>query len=1148
MRIPLILLAAACVVGCSPKTSPRSTSDAICQNGDRCLCGAVAIPKAIAGDWACGDGAWRCFREAGCTVNGVVYPPGVDWTQYGIQCGTQGPLSAEDMPGYRCDTYREQWTCDRETCSCWGKTIAKGKNCASDICLGIRMHAYEGTDSDCLVCDAKGWSVDCDSENHGGVFVVNDWEYDIRNGTRIAPEGAICEGTTPESRAENAKAGRVIATPTAYRIPFEALMDYRCTDIDWNHGNHWVCVNPDGCDCGDARCSDKEYCDNGECRLLPQKCEAGNCPCGDGVCMRGGTCVDGYCICGMEWENRNEESQSPESLSINDYAGFWSDDYENGGRVSSLIVNNNLGDFACEVMSYEGTCYGQDAVVLCDKKEGCHTPDGRHYLYRQTAIGNTHFADEWDEVAVDYHVDAGFDTVAVSSPFGTCVLDRHDGLVRKRDAAGSDTWICDEAECACGEGKCTLGQICRKGVCENDACPIPHASKRLRYVTNEPDCDLSASEEAAGIVDADGYARGKVDETKELECGGNWVWDYDSRTCKGGTRYCRGAKDTESKPIPKDSKHYFCRGVSKPKDTEHKAWKCDSLDECLCGDRFCPYNAFCIDEVCTFDGKPVPEQARRPGCRYTDDGQLLCPGDKIDSPKHEPQNSKPGNWVCEDLAGCWCNDVRCPYGARCQDGKVLCHSRPIPEKDPWNYDCTEDGFWVCNRRGEGCACGDKMCPGYGACENGTCTCNGRNAPAEGYACRGNGEYDWQLVQGMYQSRILAIDLEWQCEGKDGCVCGNTRCREKETCWDGVCSCGGQPALAEGYVCHLSELRPAEWKCTEKDGCACGNTRCRENEACENGSCTCGGLLSPGEDFVCLQMGDDDTVWRCTNPEGCTAQKACMEKGDRVSRHDTCDLRRASHTAIRNGEYYCGDSVMHMENGAYLCTDGRQVCDAASCPCGDTACPKYAVCSDGQCLHPATQKPISAAQDGYYTEGVMRLCMADACPCADGVQCSRGEYCLLEKCQTPEIRFDAGHYYVGTFDDEAPDPDETHLDWPGWQEQYRQYAMQFEKTVEWECSSQEFDWKMRELCANPAGCDCNGARCSLGMECGAKGCEGDGLHPEREICRNVRLNGRTGYVCTDFGWKCTEPQCSCGDQTCAQNEICLAPGICASIRQ
>ena len=1063
----LLALILACVTGCSEKPvqtqpeastrpdtppqatpqqeeTPAATSDAppqpACTGGteadENCLCGNVTLARADSEGWACADNFWRCVHNGGCQNQGRHYPAGVDLTENGIQCGLRGDIPERE--GFKCAIQESAWVCVQDTCTCHGKTIARDKRCLSNTCQGIVIDQNDG-----LTCTPPGWKINWEDRD----ITLSGRNYQLSWPIIIGQNVLKCD---------------------TWEIAWADADKYKCEEIEiecefeeWKLSYHWTCTYEKGCACGDTKCKNGEQCNLGKCVRYAKTCEKGNCPCGDGFCMKDGVCVDGHCICGEPSSHMtNMEVTSNGETKINQNNRYWKDfdNKSNGGRINRLFVSNRFGEFTCSEETSGGSCYDTDHFVTCENENGCHTTDGRHYVYGDGTPGFYNHDEH-------FHVDAGFDLVVSSPSDGTCVLDRQDDLKPMHEVGKkADVFICDEPQCRCGKQKCHLGQICRKGICEFDTCQVKDAYLEKIYVQDDPDCegaDPGTDQEAGTAAHSpqgdtpETHAPGTDhDDFAQVEhvCPGEWTRIYDTKKCKGGTRYCRGVKDKVSMPAPQEPEGYSCESMDNHDDA-HKAWKCRKTN-CKCGGEFCPEFATCIAETCLFDGKPVPAEAKHEGCSISKKYGVSCETASFanglpccgERPPGEgfvcemPHYNESGRWICDDPNGCLCHGRFTPQHASCEQGRLLCHGLEFRDGDSRQYACEPiysnwRRSWTCTAP-EGCTCGSRRCNDTEICVNGACTCKGLLKPEGHFECaRGYSE------------------IYWKCKDPDGCTCpfDGTHIEENDTC--------DPPSLEQfkhleikndAYVCGktpMPDLR--NFFCNENHEIACDQTLCSCNTGdsapscpkfalCDGGKCLHPKTHQPitqdehgyfhegiiqmclAKNCPCKTAKEDCKTGEFCTANGCETLELNYDKGhyfagyveiDEDAYEDTYkDWKHHWKTLLPAWDkiyasYYfqlwifmrpeCTDLFGNYEYSA-ICALPQ------GCPCGTEICPYGETCKDNRCntsddfdkqgnaLCHFTRlaPPIYDFQCG----ALGWTCNGPTCPCGDA-QCRPSELCL-----------------------------------------------------------------------------------------------------------------------------------------------------------
>ena len=668
-------------------------------------------------------------------------------------------------------------------------------------------------------------------------------------------------------------------------IPLSALSkDHKAETLDYIcRYKHWVCDSDKGCDCFDGYDNHSiqrgEVCDNRVCKSnlsdrvtetystpasiiyqcsgskqrrcddespkwLPSGlCLDGNCPCGDGYCMKFGVCTDGVCTCHDLKTNLHGEFYC--NLYSIVYAG---DPYDCG-------VDDRYDDVG--------------GILSCEKEGGCYTSDGRHYP-RNATIGFNGFdiihGDERKMQAfirernyqenLYFHIDAGFDTTIESiSELGECVLDRTDSIPRWSDITNHDSanseYICDKRTCKCGADTCRIGEICRSGRCVSDTCQAHGATRAICEVDIHNGERSFVSEKIPGacidiqaveklreriaedayqkythgerqihymygdreiheweLDDVEGYSFSipdslniidmflKIMNITDLREGNKY---YDVAECKGGHRYCHGVNNDPIR-ISDNPKGWACKTVESlygiGKKTGLKAWVCDDKDGCICGNTPCGYLKSCIDGQCHdvslpveyCDGKPLEAGYE---CSYfcSHTGTEECVDDGMKCVERE----------------CACGESVCKYGEMCRNGRCLV----IKDDEPYTVGPGND------------------CVIHTTSNSAKCTCYGDGKLDE------NGCWCGEVKLKNAQETCLHIHDQYYvlCNDSEGCSCGDTKCPMSSYCSDNQCI----DPLTGKPVPESSEKLGLATSCV-KETCKCGDSVCHQGQFCYGSEC------------------------------------------------------------------------------------------------------------------------------------------------------------------------------------------------------------------------------------------------------------------------------------------------------------------------
>ena len=294
-------------------------------------------PDSCDNSWVCQDKTWTCAQPEGCSCNSKKYPARSVIKDNKVLCGEHE--SPEYIENYIC--LDGLMVCAVDKCQCGGSTIS-----ASDACIQNTPAFYNNCAIPFTRCkDPKDRNSEmwCGDDPYSSVIIEmdgTDWEF--------YKEYYTCENGL------------------------------------------WVCRNPSGCSCGKAaeqRDGAKylQVCDNGEIIDLPvftthkpsepklekvEKCEKGNCKCGDGACANGAFCINGTCYCGY-------------------IEGIL---YSFTKQIGvTLITGNDYGEFSCDYTLEVGSSAGEsEAELTCTRSNGCTTTITKtKYKKDDTVSGDT---------------------------------------------------------------------------------------------------------------------------------------------------------------------------------------------------------------------------------------------------------------------------------------------------------------------------------------------------------------------------------------------------------------------------------------------------------------------------------------------------------------------------------------------------------------------------------------------------------------------------------------------------------------------------------------------------------------------------------------------------------------------------------------
>lgn len=859
-------------------------------------------------------------------------------------------------------------------------------------------------DSDSEYSNAK--SSDTDDSDIFYLYINNSWKKfgkDLHDSD--ATDWDICQEEEGRDSCERIRESNIAYCEgipgTSLRKDGKTTGDYKC------RYDHWVCNSPKGCECFDGYETKKiqlgDFCENkiimaslpdnvyrrltihcGEfaqaggyltdagCKQFfcpatvdywkaykdytspgPEVCLDGNCPCGDGYCMKLGTCTDGICSCG--------------NLKTNQHGDFYCSNYY---AQWPYWVG---GDY-CPVQA--------DGILVCYKEGGCHTSDGRHYP-QYASIGYTSFSDfcsRGEDInynrfhkksyednrayrdSLMYHIDAGFDTTQESlSILGECVLDRTDSIPRWTDIHSNNTatseFICDSSNCPCNTQTCHLGEICRSGKCVADSCKAHKKTKPMcsvnidtgyldfinpfntsqctnisRIAFDENDGNRIFEDDICGISASirDDLSQSENEKRKRMLQSESYTPEkyFDVIECKGGHRYCHGKNNSPIR-IPDNSKGWECRDVTSlpgtDKHTDLKTWVCMNKSGCTCGKSKCEYSKTCIDNQCIdaslvfgeCQGKPMEDGYQ---CRYTRNGRddlireigMAC----------NQSECACGNSVCAE--GEICRNGRCIIG---EENPLVSFARFLKRSDYNNY------YYCINK--SGCQCNDKSIKFDDECNlSMPCYGDGR-LDKTGCIC---GDIKLNDVQNEtcvhYHDQYYVL-----CNHPEGCTCGETKCPMSSYCSQNQCidPLTGKPVEKSSVKIGLAT------SCTDEQ-CSCADSTCTKGQFCYGAAChdnIYANILHGKRYFYdergikFIETADQDTFdWNFIqsydmserNPENLPLD----EYGFIPYYHSYAECCGGSESVFKEGELRC-----MLESG---------------CACGNHSCPWGAQCIQGECVY------------------------------------------------------------------------------------------------------------------------------------------------------------------------------------------------------
>ena len=395
----------------------------------------------------------------------------------------------------------------------------------------------------------------------------------------------------------------------------------------------------------------------------------------------------------------------------------------------------------------------------------------------------------------------------------------------------------------------------------------------------------------------------------------------------------------------------------------------------------------------------------------------------------------------------------------------------------------------------------------------------------------------------------AADASWICTLSEGCDCGAGKVK-----LDGECA---------GDTYRVGHGIPSE-TCNEDN---CG-------EYCRNNQCACGEkiLTEKNDECRCRQSIDI-----CMKPDGCTVDgqnytyyqswvnymyenKTSNEKCDEIKPSDDSQPvaqqdnnaeqapEKAKDIVVPEGYFLTlGENVPGCAAKAdYRCFEEKQLCDCRNpkdnkggekkeckCKCGKSQIAKGEECKNNK-LVPNSKAEIVKNENG----DILLKCGDEMVNIKDG---------YMKDYDGNDFDIDRPGYRMSacTCGTGKPAPGEG-------------YGCSFSMTSigdgsEWMAVKVLAGWG----CLNMEGCKCGDSTCYPDLCLGSDQCaEFNTLNPKdgRLECDghvlpvDVVMKGYGCYASYEFvnapGWYCSKPEgCPCGEATCEQNQMCLAPGQC-----
>ena len=567
--------------------APNPAPDALPASASLC----AAKPDSCDDSWACLDKVWTCVQPNGCSCNSKKYPARTVIKDNKVWCGEQE--SPEYIENYICQN--GLMVCAADKCQCGGSTISQFDACIEnapafyDKCMVRFTHCKElyNRDSDMWCGDDPYFDV---------VAGAEDEDKDVSSNRDFYLDYYTCEN------------GR------------------------------WVCHNGAGCSCGEAvrqnaGAKNLQACVNGKITDLPaytmlkpgepklekvEKCEKGNCKCGDGACAKGAVCINDTCYCG----------------------------YTDGVLYSftkdigvTLMTGNDFGEFSCDYTLEVGSSAGDsEAEMTCTRSGGCTTTiTKKKYKKDETVSGDTQGPEKFntsdllrlcgrdsaDKIKLRTDIFDKFAKVFVDSPGESTyfyVFNRDKKNIQFACAVRSacDTWPVpranrDQYVCDIGIEEDTYiqydsyksspiglrcarpeGCVCNASTCPNNAiCTTNGCTFDSQYIRATCGISPMMTSDAQLIADAQKAIKDYIDN------------DNDGDPLKAPKNYVKELNNTAGISITADGACVCGNSTLLNPDLELYTcdlygYRCTSPQGCACGSATCAQNTWCLrPDMCT---------------------------------------------------------------------------------------------------------------------------------------------------------------------------------------------------------------------------------------------------------------------------------------------------------------------------------------------------------------------------------------------------------------------------------------------------------------------------------------------------------------------------------------------------------------------
>lgn len=743
-------------------------------------------------------------------------------------------------------------------------------------------------------------------------------------------------------------------------------------------------------------------------------CDAASCTCGENQCSYGASCIQGQCqdVEAMDFGYGRIIKPIPFEMAMKypDPGSIYWDCRTDSCDYNGISIPKGAGIFGdIAVCAKQKIDLGMPNIKLEEVKDAtCSEKNG--WAHKAAADDDTAYSRQrwgctgWEDSIIE---SCGYDSSNMCiSPDG-CVCTGPERF-RVRDAVlcspgdicnpgswcefkGTDEFVkCEEGNCECGQNHCGKGETCAFGNCYFNG----------KIDNNHPKCRFNND---YGMC-------GGTSDTEHL---------FEDIDCTDLT-IVNAQNGYESVVL---NSFDICA------DFEINLMKCTRKEGCPCGDKTCPENAFCRDNMCVLPGF---ESLNSFQLQPDDDNYVVTSQDSWKTLY---------SWICKDGESCQCGGKTLPANAQCireinQPEFIACqliHSDYMyptwAPTDVQNYECLEyknnskyekeiDHKWFC-KSGAKCLCNGLILP-----PSAECKVQINDGKIHEVIWCGQKEIHGDVEQ------YVCVDNHWQCAKEGECTCNgqklpaNTVCdSNKAVCgnsyrdkWDG-CKCDSgkwQCSADDTALCNGRKL-PANTVCKKNDndtetavcgdvsrenwdGCECnsGKWECRcygvilpPGSSCRYGKIECGHDPKP-EDLSHYQCENKTWICRAENDQTCSCGPRNIQNGEICDKaaqflHDR-HIVEVSKEKIIPGYYQKQSVVSKLRDNGEICN--RKL----GCICQDKWCPVTGICTDKGCIDSLTNAPF-LEKDGYLISGQLKQCISEnGCLCGSST-IPVHEYCV-----------------------------------------------------------------------------------------------------------------------------------------------------------